>query len=211
MNIIKFVYFIIYPFISDLAKYFTNLAFVQFYLFILFVCFTVVCSPPGITIICGLSVLWELLRTFRDPLETHASAPHLTLSPYLVIIIFLIQLLNSRQKLLSLALKSSSPPPSHSLSSALLFSFSLSLRALESSRQALHGADTTSLTPQEVNALCYFRCSPVDVNMNIGRRRGRGRRRRSRRRRRRGSSLNNFLHIPRQRWNIAYRLLSSLS
>lgn len=110
MNIIKFVYFIIYPFISDLAKYFTNLAFVQFYLFILFVCFTVVCSPPGITIICGLSVLWELLRTFRDPLETHASAPHLTLSPYLVIIIFLIQLLNSWQKLLSLALKSSSPP-----------------------------------------------------------------------------------------------------
>lgn len=87
--------------------------------------------------------------------------------------------------------------PSPSLSAALLLSFSLSLRALESSRQPLHGADTTSLTPQEANALCYFRCPPVDVNMNIGRGLGRGRRRR--RRRRRGSSLNNFLHIPRQR------------
>lgn len=100
----------IYPFISDLAKYFTNLAFVQFYLFILFVCFTVVCCPPGITIICGLSVLWELLRTFRDPLETHAHASAPSHSRSLVIIIFLIQLLNSWQKLLSLVLKSPPPP-----------------------------------------------------------------------------------------------------
>lgn len=179
-----------------MAKYFINLGFVQFYLFILFVCFTVVCCPPGITIICGLSVLWELLRTFRDPLETHASAPlslsH-TLSRY-------NHILDSTFEFMAEIVIPGSQVCISSLccSPALLLSFSLSLQALESSRQPLHGADTTSLTPQEANALCYFRCPPVDVNMNIGRERGRGRRRR-RRRRRRGSSLNNFLHIPRQR------------
>lgn len=139
--------------------------------------------------------LVRFVGTFKDfsrpARNSRFSSPSHSLTLSLVIIIFLIQLLNSWQKLLSLALKS------RPLSAALLLSFSLSLRALESSRQPLHGADTTSLTPQEANALCYFRCPPVDVNMNIGRERGRGRRRRSRRRR--GSSLNNFLHIPRQR------------